>query len=318
MIGRARLLLPLILSVAGCALRPPPVLQFGVIGDLQYDAREERAFPYLIDAMNAEPLAFVVHLGDFKSGGAPCTDALFESRRRDFERSRHAFILIPGDNDWVDCRRRSNGSMDPLERLAKLREVFYRDRMSLGAERFELERQSARGGEFTAYRENAMWLMGGVVFATLNIQGSNDNVGFDAASDAEQRIRLAANIAWMREAFDRARRKDARGVVFFQQANPGFELSQDEVRQSAWAESTRAFEELALAAGLPVLYVHGDTHTFRVEHPYRSPLDKRALPNVTRLEGFGNPHIDWVRVQVLPTRRENPFRIEAGGFVPPE
>jgi hypothetical protein len=307
-----------LIGLCGCATRPPPAFQFAVIGDLQYDRREEEAFPFLIDALNKEPLAFVVHLGDFKSGGAICADELYLQRRAEFSRSHHAFVLVPGDNDWVDCRRKSNGSMDPLKRLDWLRSVFYPDDMSLGVKAMRLVRQSAGGGRFAAYRENVMWSAHGVVFATLNIQGSNDNVGFDAASDAEQRVRLAANAAWIEATFARAKKDGAIGVAFFQQANPGFEEPDAVVHKSAFVESTRAFEAAAAAAGLPVLFVHGDTHTFRVDKPYVSPLTRKPIANVTRLEGFGNPFIDWVRVGIDNTQRDNPFVIERGGFRVPE
>jgi hypothetical protein len=307
-----------LLLLAGCASRPPAALQFAVIGDLQYNAFEERAFPHLIDALNREPLAFVVHLGDFKAGSnARCTDELFASRKADFERSQHPFVYLTGDNEWVDCRRKSNHADDPLERLAALRRIFFVDDLSLGARRMPLERQSAAGGEFAAYRENTLWTAGGVVFAALNIQGSFDNAGFDPASDAEQAVRTRANIAWMRSAFRRAYDTRALGVVLFQQANPGFETDSEDGRQAAFRPYLEAFEEEARRSGLPVLFVHGDTHTFRNESPYLSPLDKRAIANVTRVEGHGTPHVDWIRIRIDPTNKVSPFAVESAGFVPP-
>ena len=40
---------------------------FAAVGDTPYSGDEEARFPDLIAAMNREPLAFVVHVGDFKS-----------------------------------------------------------------------------------------------------------------------------------------------------------------------------------------------------------------------------------------------------------
>ena len=135
---RAVLLLAFVL-LGSCATRPPETFSFALIGDLQYTPFEERVFPQLIDALNAENLAFVVHVGDFKSGSnSPCTDALFASRKADFERSRHPFVFLPGDNDWVDCRRDSNGRMDPLERLDALRKLFFATPESLGVRKMRL------------------------------------------------------------------------------------------------------------------------------------------------------------------------------------
>lgn len=312
------LLFAVCVILSGCATRPPSFFSFGLIGDLQYSPFEERAFPKLIDAMNAENLAFVVHLGDFKSGSnSPRTDALFVSRKADFERSLHPFILLPGDNDWVDCRRNSNGRMDPLERLNALRKLFYSAPESLGVRKMRLMQQSERGGEYSPYVENTMWELGGVVFAAFNLQGSNDNAGFDAASDAEQVVRTRANIAWMKEAFHRARETSALGLVLFHQANPGFEESPDVVRASALAGYVSAFESEARKHTVPVIFAHGDTHTFRIDEPYKSPLDKRPIANVIRLEGYGSPHVNWVRITIDAANKATPFRVESGGFVPP-
>ena len=99
-------------------------VQFALIGDQQYTPVQEKLFENVIDAMNKEKLAFVVHDGDIIGSDKPCDDATFARRLRTFGRSVHPFILTPGDNDWTDCGRPSMGGFDPLERLAKLRALF--------------------------------------------------------------------------------------------------------------------------------------------------------------------------------------------------
>jgi hypothetical protein len=121
----------------------PDAFAFGVLGDTPYNAREEAEFLRMMERIDAEPLAFVVHVGDFK-GPERCTDALYERRRAQFDASAHPFILTPGDNDWTDCRRGEMGDMDPLERLARLRAVFFPTPRSLGrAPMMTLRRTSA-------------------------------------------------------------------------------------------------------------------------------------------------------------------------------
>src|SRR5260221_10690036 len=113
---------------AGCARRRPSGETFvsAVMGDTPYNDREEAHLVKMLERMDGEPLAFIVHVGDIKAGGnSPCTDALFEKRRAELDPSKHAIVYTPGDNQWTDCRRKSNGAMDPLERLAKLRQVFF-------------------------------------------------------------------------------------------------------------------------------------------------------------------------------------------------
>ena len=55
--------------------------------------------------------------------------------------------------------------------------------------------------------------MGGVTFATIHIVGSNDNYGRAPEMDAEHVERKAANVAWMKEAFARAKADNSRGLV---------------------------------------------------------------------------------------------------------
>lgn len=296
-------ILLVIFAAAGCATKPPhpEAFSFGVIGDTPYSDGEALDFDAMLGAMRAEPLAFVVHVGDFKAGsGSPCTDELYAAAKARLQASPHPLILTPGDNDWTDCRRESNGRMDPLERLAKLREVFFGDAWSLGRARLPLARQdecAERNGttcRCPGIPENRLWTKNGIVFATLHVVGSNDNRGVDAANDAEQACRSAANRAWLERAIRFAEAPDRRGLVILTQANP-------------WAGGGRGTYDWLLsqvAAGAarlakPVLFVHGDTHTYRADRPFRDGRG-RALENAHRLETFGSPQVGWVRVTVDP------------------
>src|SRR4051812_30454670 len=115
------------LFVTQCAFRPPgpDAFSFGVMGDTPYNEREEPVFRETIARMNGEALAFVVHVGDMKSGSTPCTDELFLQRKAQFDASLHPFVYTPGDNEWTDCRRAKTGRYDVLERLQALRRIFF-------------------------------------------------------------------------------------------------------------------------------------------------------------------------------------------------
>jgi hypothetical protein len=52
--------------------------------------------------------------------------------------------------------------------------------------------------------------------------------------------------------------------------------------------------------GKPVLFVHGETHVFRVDKPLFNTKNGRAIENFTRLEVFGSPDVHWVRIIVDP------------------
>jgi hypothetical protein len=51
-------------------------------------------------------------------------------------------MLTPGDNDWTDCDRPSNGGFNSLERLDHERQVFFSTPFSLGAHPIRQEVQS--------------------------------------------------------------------------------------------------------------------------------------------------------------------------------
>ena len=136
---------------AGLAAAQP--FSLGLFGDTGYSRRELELLPELIAEMGREDLAFVIHDGDIKSGGSVCSDAVFLNMLDVFQASRHALVYVPGDNEWTDCHRLSNGAYDPVERLAKLREVFFAGDNTLGQRPLKLQRQSADPA-FAAYREN--------------------------------------------------------------------------------------------------------------------------------------------------------------------
>ncbi len=91
----------------------------GLWGDLPYsDLQAQVGVPNLIDDMNSQRLAFTVHDGDLKAGnGTPgsvtptiCSDALYVQALGFFNALHAPAMLTPGDNDWTDCDRPSNGS----------------------------------------------------------------------------------------------------------------------------------------------------------------------------------------------------------------
>jgi hypothetical protein len=49
-----------------------------------------------------------------------------------------------------------------------------------------------------------------------------------------------------------------------------------------------------------VILIHGDTHRYRVDHPLLDPATRKPLERFTRIESFGSPFVDWIRVSVDP------------------
>ncbi len=312
-----RILACLLLALAAglAQAQPPGRFSFAIVGDAPYNAWEETRFAQMLEDINQENVAFVVHIGDIKSGGSPCSDELYQGRRKMFDASRYPFVLIPGDNDWTDCHRKGTGGYDPMERLKKLRQVFYPDEKSLGQTALKLERQSDRSdARFRDYRENVRWSMDGVLFIGLNVPGSNNNFGRTPQMNAEHAQRGEANAEWLRQGFERARKNEYAAVFVFVQANPDFDLSylRRANRADGYAEFKQELLAHTLAFGKPVVLVHGDTHHFRVDQPLFDPATLKRVDQFTRIESFGSPLVDWIKVTIDP---EHPklFSIRTGG-----
>jgi hypothetical protein len=297
----ARTLFTLLLCLIGHA--GAQNFTFAAFGDAPYVESEEARFINTFAEMNRAPLAFAIHVGDFKSGWSPCTDALFLRRRDEFALLRHPLIYVPGDNEWTDCWRApgvSGAEGDPLQRLQQLRRLFFAGDYSLGQRRIALERQN------TTYPEHARWAHDGVLFATLNVPGGGNN----ARLPRESAARTAMVVAWVSDTFRTARAQSHSAVVLAMQANPwtfGGNIRKNySAIMTAIAHETQHFEG-------EVLLIHGDSHRHRIDEPLINPRTGYPFRNFTRIEVFGSPVVNWVRVQVSRQNGKTAFSVTSGG-----
>jgi hypothetical protein len=287
---------------------------FAVLGDTPYSALEVLAVPHVLREADQAGVAFVVHVGDLKAASEPCSDRLLRERRALLDASPRPLVYVPGDNEWTDCHRQSAGGYDPRERLDALRRIFFTDDESLGRQKLRLLRQGDEDPRFRPYRENVRWIAGNVVFVTLNVPGSNNNLGRDERMDAEHAARMTANFAWLTQAVELARQPAIRGLVVFAHGEPRFDRPADPADgYTGWRYALRAHVS---TLGKPVLYVHGDGHRYRVDQPLRDLLTHDRIATFTRVEVFGSPVVGWVRVSVDPDAA-SPFAIAPGGEAPP-
>ncbi len=281
---------------------------FVALGDMPYgpDLIQGPAYRQLIDQINAMKLPLTIHVGDFKSGIALCSDAEYALQQRNFQRFAQALVYTPGDNDWLDCQRLGDA---PLERLQALRQRFFASRQSLGQRPIAVDRQADLNPAFARYVENLRWTQGpasqGLVFATFHTVGPNNAVDdSQAAVRAEAQRREAANAAWIADAFALARSRRARALVLATQAEtlvyPDRSGPRRGVVREGFARSVaQTLLPLAEAALFPVLLIHGDFHHHIVDRPFRN---SRGAPiaNLWRMEVFGDPQMHAVRVRVNP------------------
>jgi hypothetical protein len=281
---------------------PPGAFSFAVLGDAPYYPWEEVQYRLVLKALDAHDLAAVIHIGDIF--WHPCDDKMYRRTLAGFARLRHPLIYTPGDNEWTDCWEPASGRFAPLERLERLRGLFFAhpDR-SLGGIALPLASQAGRE-PFPEFAENARWAHAGIVFATVHLPGSwNAKKPFPdrtPADDEAARRRTDAAVAWLRETFAEAAAAAAPAVVLAFHAAPGLEDPVEHRYRQAYEPFLLALEEEAERFARPVLLAHGDDHEYTVDHPLVRRTTGRRLDNVTRLEVPGSPRVGWVRVIVTP------------------
>ncbi len=308
----------------------------GLWGDLPYsDIQATDGVPNLIADMNSQKLAFTVHDGDLKQGsGSPCDDALYVRSLVYLNSLKAPAMFTPGDNDWTDCDRANNGGFSSLERLSHERQVMFNTHESFGKHRIRLEVQSTplclgEKPDHTRFpeacSENRRWTVGRVTYATLNVQGSCNNLCDTNPDTDEYTARNAANIAWLRETFAAATALRSVAVMIIAQADPGWDksdvtraplrdpvtLAETDGMPDGYQAYLSALRTEVIAFRKPVAYVHGDSHYFRVDRPFLDSVGTgQRLENFTRVETFGdnqangNNDVNWLKVLVDPKSRE--------------
>ena len=298
-------------TAAGDSAQP---IDFVALGDMPYgpDLLSGPPYRHLVNEINALGLPFAIHVGDFKSGTAACSDAEYERQYRHFQRFARALVYTPGDNDWLDCQRQGDAS---LERLQALRQRFFAAARSLGQQPLALQRQGDLMAAYRRYVENQRWVHRDVVFATFHTVGPDNGMGATQADvRAEAQARELANAAWIREAFALASQLPARALVLATQAevlgpllphSPGLPRA-TQVKDSFAISIRQTLLPLAEAAGFPVLFIHGDLHNFTVDQPFRNPRSE-LIRNLWRLQVYGEPRLHAVRVRIQPAGSHPPF-----------
>jgi len=292
-----------------------------------------------INSMNSHKLDFTIFAGDTKNGSSECTDQAIGADVIDiFNRIDVPTMYTLGDNEWTDCHRANNGSMDPLDRLSFLRQTFFSKAATQGLNPIAVERQGALG---QAYSENSRFEKNQVEFVALHIPGSNNNLvatesqctkktgragrAWDgvnnipldecAAATAEYQARNAQNVAWLKDSFAKARANNDAGILVVIQADVffPFELSDGGYADNflptlddpanGYADFFKTLiEETHNFAG-QVLLVHGDSHALKIDKPM-TEADGRTTANFTRVEVFGSADNDWIEMIVDPTSND--------------
>jgi hypothetical protein len=289
-------------------------LTFAVIGDVPYGDADQARFPAFIAGINADPdVSQVAHLGDIKSGSTTCDDERLATVRRDFDRFEDPLYYTPGDNEWTDCHRANNGGYQPLERLGRIRSLFFSPVGRTLGKPVPVTSQSGRG-----VPENTRWTRGNVSFATLHVVGSNNDLapwsglGNTSPTDEqvrEERERMAAAIANVHAAFAEARTHQRRAVVLMQQADM-FDPTVEDPQvsdYSAFRPRVQALVDESRRFRGPVYLFNGDSHRFNQDRPlahgstWLSFYDVKGSADDLRrvtVDGSDRGETDWLKVTV--------------------
>ena len=240
-----------------------------ILGDTPYGETQARNFGFLVDAVNDdEGVDTVIHLGDTKSGGTSCANSYLNWVRDTFLDFEEPLFYTPGDNEWTDCHRDSNGDYNPVNRLLQIRRIYFdQPGQSLSNAEQTVEFQSDH------FPENQTWFQSGVQIGLVHVVGSNNGLrpwalGEDDEDRQVQRerevaARTEAALEWLDEIFDQAEASDAAGAMVVLHADMWgvFEFSGG-VDMSGFTPIVEKLAERADAFAKPVLLVNGDSHDF--------------------------------------------------------
>ncbi|WP_379679900.1 hypothetical protein [Massilia consociata] len=189
--------------------------RFGIVGHRAAEGGEA-ALKAVLDNAKDDDLAFLVVTG-IKGPDESCGDRLYQKRRNLFDKARRPVILSLTGNDWTGCRN-SAGRTNAIERLHRLRELFYGEPSSLGKEKLPVTRLSS-SPRFRSYAENAHWQVGNVMYATINLPAANNHYLPAAGRNSEYEDRLVANRFWLNRLFAIAKQDKVDAVVLFAEGN---------------------------------------------------------------------------------------------------
>ncbi|WP_234541871.1 metallophosphoesterase [Streptomyces shenzhenensis] len=287
---------------------------FAVIGDMPYGSAEIADFPHVISQINADPdVTFVSHLGDIKNGSTACSDAYFDMVKSEFDQFKDPLVYTVGDNEWTDCHRPNNGSYNPLERLAKIRQVFFpRPGRTLGQKSVRVTSQADEG-----VPENVRYTRAGVAFAAVDVVGSNNsmapwtgNTQPTPEQAAEVLARTASVIGSIHDTFASARKHHDKAVTLMMQAD----MFDPTVSDPSYADYY-AFQPIVAAIAResaafdgPVYLFNGDSHVYNSDQPLAAGSSwlsfyhlATAVPNLHRVTVDGSSNAkDYLKVTVKP------------------
>ena len=296
-----------------------PRYAFAVVSGVIETSADEPAAQRLIEAIGLDRhLAFAVYDGNLKGPGERCADGLYERRQQWLQGSAIPLVVIPGQYDWADCGSVAGGGYDAAERLDFLRQTLFSDTTSLGQSTLTLTRES-EVARFHAFRENVRWEHGDTVFVGVDVVGGNNHYSDAGGRNGEFDDRAIASAFWLEHAAEYAKRRRAKALVVFIEADPDFSRYEEHADRFPWLHFARhrkpdgylGFKRSLVNAAQtfrgPVILIHHGTHVpaggFTIDQPLYNDKGVRVA-NLTRIAiAPHEPRSQWVLFDVNYGRR---------------
>lgn len=280
------------------ARRNSDAFQFGVIGHAFKAGPDEDELRDAIRASNQANLAFVVATG-IKADNESCSDKLYERRKELLDESEWPLVLSLAASDWSGCKN-SLGRSNAIERLNRLRELFFADENTLGQRKLTLSRLSANA-KFRSYAENAQWETGRVLFATINLPANNNHFLAEAGRNSEFEDRLVANRSWLKRLFALAQRKQLEGIVLFSDGDVGVQTEEARSLLPSFGANTKQDGFAVMRRQIRTLARQFDGKVLLVD---TKRVKKAPAPAIEWKDRLGHLSVSagWVQIRVNPGR----------------
>ena len=239
-------------------------ISFYAHADTNYAREERERFPLQVQRIPNDG-NFIVHLGDLK-GVDECKGENPYSNVADayLEHAHVPVFLVPGDNDWLDCR----GGKSARQRGWKLWKKYFLHFYNRSGKKlsWSVNHQETRAENFAFYRKR-------ILFIGVHL------VGGDVKDENEWNDRLKDNLRWTKVSLDKYTRTKV--VVIFAHAAP---TKKHQYYFDGLSKIAKGNKEIDF------LYLHGDHHRWIEDRPFdaknikRVMLDQGAIADPTHIK----------------------------------
>lgn len=233
-----------------------------MVADVPYTTSELAVLDQHVTNHNRySPSDYLVHLGDIKGSSSACVESVYQDVANVLLGLAVPAFVIPGDNEWNDC--------DDPDEAWDFWETYFTDFEGNFCGTPPVQAQLVRP-------ENFAFVDRGVLFIGINL------VGGSVQSSSEWSQRLQQDADWVSQQLS-TQQPNVRAAVIFAHAGPG---------QSKHATFFNQFGPAAASFAKPILYLHGDGHSWLQNRPFtqqnvlRVQLERGTTPPVEATVGL--------------------------------